>query len=508
VLLIALVGGILCSSIYVRHGGNLHPETDMYLVAHLGDESFLSRIICPHRADSKFYQHRPLSHLLENLDAHFVYWSYLAGQPHFFSVVTFAFLLGITGLHWHLGLSRLHLDRLTLLLLVALFWTNPNIFLSGMCIRAGKIAVASFVYAGMCVFLSRMLTVDRAGSLKIAEPEASKGTVVLYVSLALAACFSDPQGVALVLLLSGVALVWSALLKSREALLASVAGGAACVLHFLYSVTLSPFLVRKWSGFEIISASDKVRLHTSPLVYLSKGASLFCDTISFGLGDLPVWIFCPALLALLAAVFRLRTATATHWAGGSLKHPGPLIGTTVLLLLSANVLMCSAMVAGHPPVAWDDVSRGGYYGLPTVLLWFMVFTVLFGLLLDRFPRSRHLVWVTLALLLAFNLESLPTHYRLNTSGHMQGFIEAAPSMLSELKRLSRQPVGKGTAGKYDTERNRHVASVSNVLRDPLNDLRTRGAVDVDAFLKSSRYLNFLRSKKGLDFYQPGQLQTQ
>ena len=510
-LLLAVVGGILGSSLYVRQGGCLHGETDMYLVVHLSERSFWSKIICPHSADAKFYQCRQLSHVLENLDAHFVYWSYLAGGPHFFSLVTLALLLGITCLHWHFGVTRLRMDQVTLLLLVALFWTNPNIYLAGMCLRAAKIAAAFFVYAGMCVFLSRMLRVEGEGAVTIREQDGSRRTVLLYAALALAACFSDPQGVFMVLLLSGGALVWSALLKSREALLAALAGGGAAGVHTLFSLWLAPLLVRKWCGFEVTSAfhpSDPVGPHATALESLAEGAALFCDTLSFGLGDLPAWVFCPVLLGVLAATFRVRTETVTRWTSGHLKRPGVFIGMSGLVLVVANVLMCSLMVARHPPVAWEDIRRGGYYGLPTVVLWLMVFTVLLRLLQDRFQFRRGVVWALLAVLLAFNVESLPTHCRINALGHMQGFIEATPSLLSELRRLRREPAGKPSVPKFDEQKNSLLSDFSNMLRNPLIDINTHGSVDVDAYLKSSRYLNFLRSKQGLDFYQPGQLKTQ
>jgi hypothetical protein len=510
VLLLAVVGGILGSSIHLRHGGCLHAETDMYLVAHLSEGSFLSKIICPHNCDARFYQNRPLSHFLENVDAHFVYWSYLAGCPHFFSLLTFALLLGITWLHWGFGVTRLKMNPLTLLLLVALFWTNPNIYLAGMCLRDAKVAVSFFVYAGMCFFLSRMLRAKPDGSLWIGEPDVPRRTGFVYAGLALAACFSDPQGVFMVLLLSGVAGLWSAALRSREALLASLAGGAAVGIHTLFSIWLSPILVRRWSGFEMTAALTQAGqggLNSSGLEAIKEGASLSCDLLSFGFGDMPAWVFCPLLLVVLAVTFMLRTETATRWSRGHLKHPGWVIGMTVLALALANVVLCSVMVARHPPVAWEDIRRAGYYGLPTVVLWLMVVTVLLKLLEERFQLSRSVVSGVLAVLLAFNVESLPTHCEINRVGHMQGFIEATPSLLKELRRLRNEP-GKDGAVKFDAQKNRELADFSNMLRNPLGDINARGSVDVDVFLKSSRFLNFLRSKKGLEFYQPGELKTQ
>lgn len=504
-LLIAVVAGIIGSSLYVRHGGALHGETDMYLVAHLSERSFLSKIICPHSADAKFYEARPLSHLLENLDAHFVYWSYLAGYPHFFSVVTFGVLLGITCLHWHFGVHRLRLDKLTLLLLVALFWTNPNIYFAGMCLRTGKIAVAFFVYAGMCVFLSRMVRVEGADGAKIGEPDGPKNPLFLYFCLALAACFSDPQGVVMVLLLSGGAMVWSAVLKSKEALRASLAGGGACGVHTLFSLWLAPILVRKLSGFEVSNAFghfDEAGSHSKALENLKEGASVTCDIVSFGFGDMPAWVFCAVVLGVLAAVFMLRTETATRRKSGRLKHPGILIGMTVVVLALANVAVYAVMIATHPPLAWDDILRGGYYPLPTVVFWFMALTVLLRLLQDRFRFSRGVVWSVLVVLLGFNAESLPDHFLVIGKGHLRGFIQATPSLLSELRRLGKEPAGKATARKYDTQKSSEHYEASTMLRNPMMDINMHAPIDVNAFLKSSRYLNFLRSKKGLDFYEP------
>ena len=102
------------------------------------------------------------------------------------------------------------------------------------------------------------------------------------------------------------------------------------------------------------------------------------------------------------------------------------------------------------------------------------------------------------MLLAFNVESLPTHCRINTVGHMQGFIEAMPSLLRELRLLSQEPAAKPSAAKFDTQKNCLLCDFSNMLRNPLLDINTRGSVDADTYLKSSRFLNVLRSKKGLE----------
>jgi hypothetical protein len=105
-------------------------------------------------------------------------------------------------------------------------------------------------------------------------------------------------------------------------------------------------------------------------------------------------------------------------------------------------------------------------------------------------------------LLSFNVEALPDHFLVIGKGHLRGFIQATPSLLSELRRLRKEPAGQAPARKYDTQQSRERYEVSTMLRNPMLDINMHAPIDVNAFLKSSRYVNFLRSKKGLDFYEP------
>ena len=508
-LLAAVLTILLSLSIYVRHGGLLHGETDMYLVDHLGDRPYFSKIICPHSLDAVDYMARPLSHVLEHIDAHFVYWSYLAGYPHFFSVTTFAFLTVITFMLWHFGSVRLKVDRLSLLLIVALFWTSPNFFFAGCCFRTAKVSAAFFLFVGMYALLGKMVRTDGDGITRLAEPQAAKGTTLLFFLAALAACLSDPQGVAMVLLLSGVTLVWALALRSRSTGTAAFAGFIACGVHSVFNFWLGPLLVRKLCGFETSHVYPKfqgVDPHSEMWKYLKQGASVCCDLLSFICGNMPKWMFCVLLAGMIVALFMLRPTIEPRRGGGGLKHPGILMGMTVVLLFLGNWAMYSAMIARHPPLAWEDVRRSGYYPLPLTVFLFMTFPVLFKLSRDRFRFSKAAVCLILAALLLFNIESLPDHYRAQRVGHLAGYILTTPYLLTELKKLRDEKPTQGPSREYDVHRSSQLAEVWNMLRNPLGDLKASGTVDVQAYLKSSRYLNFLKSKKRLEFLQPSEAQ--
>ena len=503
--MLAVVGGILCSSVWLRGGGFIHPEPDMFLVDHLSDRPYLSRILCPQIIDARDYMARPLSHVLEDFDAHLVYWSYLAGWPHFYSGLTFALLLGITCLHWHLGVNHLKLDKLSLLLLLALFWVSPNIYLAGNYFRAAKIAVAFSIYGGLYVLLTRIVRASETESARVVEPARSWRPGVLYLLAALAACFSDTQGVFLVLLFGGLAaLLWVGL-RSRELGLAGCAAGLACAIHTVYQFSLGPFLVRRFAGLDVANAYERLRgtgLRTQRWEHVKAGAHAASDTLSFCFGHLPWWVFGPVCFGLVIAAFLVRPEMERDSGKEKSKHAGLVIGLSVVLLLLGNVVMYVLMVARHPPLRTPELLRSGYYGLPTTVVWLMLVTVLVRLLQDRFRWRQWTVSAALAVLLAFNVESLPLHYRISKTGDYEGYIKATPYLLQALKTLRNEPDGDGTSKKFDALKSSQLEEIDNMIHNPMTDLNLRGSVEPNIFIRTSRYLNFLRSKKGLPCDQP------
>ena len=98
----AFVGlAFIAASILYQKGAWLQYEADLFLVDHLGDRSFLSKVISPHIHDAEMYQARELSHVLEYLDAQFIYWCVTLKLPHFYSIVNYVLLFVVSlGFWW------------------------------------------------------------------------------------------------------------------------------------------------------------------------------------------------------------------------------------------------------------------------------------------------------------------------------------------------------------------------------------------------------------------------
>ena len=186
VLLVVLA---VIASVTYHSRGWLWAEPDLYMVDHLSDRSFFSKILCPSALDALYYQGRPLNYFLEFIDAHFIYYCTLAGQPHFLSLTSYLCLAGLSLVNWHFARKILGLDPGLLLLVLLLFWTTPVIFLGGVHFRSGKSGVA---------FLATLLIWRLVAHLRTGAPDAVRqrkwrhGAEVFL--MVLASCLMDPQG--------------------------------------------------------------------------------------------------------------------------------------------------------------------------------------------------------------------------------------------------------------------------------------------------------------------------
>jgi hypothetical protein len=504
-ILIATLTGILASTICVRHGGYLAGETDMYLVDHLSDRPFLSRIICPHINDATQYQARELSHFFEDIDAHLCYWCYLAGFPHFYSILTFSFFIFISCLHWQLGQIRLGLDKLTLLLLLLVFWTNPNFYLMGTLFRMAKQGAALFVYLNLFLLLWRMLKVDESGRLRFVVPEFSKIDGACFFLASLGACFSDRQGFALVVLLGVITMVWAILMRSRKLAICSCSWLGAAGIHTFYNMWLGPAVVHKFSGFTVsfeYQKLDMAEFKSNFWMHFKQAAIVVSDTTAFVLGDISSWFFIGFMSSLLISIFFLKPHIETQRLAKKLKHPGIFIGITALAGVLGILIMYTIMIDRHAPMIWENLKRGAYYALPLNVILLAAFTLLLKLFWDRYAFQQKIVWVVLGIVVVFNVESLPEHFRIFKEGHEEGNIEASPFCIAEMKKISALKQTAVISSKYDAAKSSELCQPENMIRNPNSDINLNGAVNGELFVNTSRYINFLKSKKGLDFYEP------
>src|SRR5215472_12297879 len=83
-LLLALLGfAFVTASVWMQHGGFVHPEAPEYLAHWLGPKAFVAKIFDSRHELWESFQARELSYVFDFIDAHFVAASIRAGFPHF-----------------------------------------------------------------------------------------------------------------------------------------------------------------------------------------------------------------------------------------------------------------------------------------------------------------------------------------------------------------------------------------------------------------------------------------
>ena len=112
------------------------------------------------------------------------------------------------------------------------------------------------------------------------------------------------------------------------------------------------------------------------------------------------------------------------------------------------------------------------------------------------------IWVPRLVLLALvisNLSALPEHNQVVRTGHLQGYIAAAPHLLKALKELSNTPVAATPTAKFDAAKLSRIEGDFNaILKNPL----AHPNMTVQDFIFSSHFYNYLRSIRNLEFRQP------
>jgi hypothetical protein len=470
-------------SFYMRAGTMLHPEGDAYLVDHLSDRPYLSKILCPHLIDSTDYMARPVSHFFENIDAHLFHLFYSLGFPIFLSISTMVMLIILSAIIWFCAINYAKTPPSIATLMLALLWTSPNIFFAGGLYRDAKIAAAFFfLLAGLYAF--RMISQDHAFRFR--------DFTILFI-LALLACLSDPQGFAFVAILSSIALVWAFFTKSRTACLSFASGCCAALTYLVLSIFVLPRLVAKYTWFHTYNAFSHYQ-QTHVVKYLSQylwnGLLLHLDTLRLLFGDISRVEVAIVLVLFCIAIFIF---TSRRW----------LVGGCFILFLLENFLMDGAMIARHSALMLPEVIRGGYYQLPSVLLFFTATLFLMSAVL----KSSRLVKITVTALLMIaivsNISALPRDFKLLTKSRMAyGYVVAGPYIRAQLVSLSKiAPAGPPLP--YDA-----IGASDSVVVLSLYNPEISTQKNIEFYIRMSRIISFLRSEKGLPYDQNWQFNKQ
>ena len=503
-LLVLLIGVIsIVANIKVQKGGWLYPEFDMFLVDHTTEtRSFLSKIVCPHSHDAGSYQARELSHFLEYFDANFIDYCVKQGHPHFYSLLNFVFVLAIGMGQWFLTTRYLKTDRWMALCLSGLFWTAPSIFLSGVAVRMAKQG-ASLVLFFMVWFIVRKMIAEFKGE----APEfKGKRAWVLGTQgfvFALILTFLDQQGVFMAGC-CGVTLLFLRLFrKSPAPVVLGTAMIAAVLVHWFYGRYIGPVVIKKLTGFTVSFEYQKLplkELFDKPFEFLWKGLTLTLDTFRWYLGNVTAVVAFGLWIIMTVVFARIQINIPAERA--AMYTPKRLLGIIFVGWVVLIIGMTMLMTLRHPPLVWADVRRFQYYWIPTTVLVMIVVAFFFHHLQHRFGIQRNALRVILLAFFLSNIFELPSHIEAMQKGFAGNLIYATPILLQKLKDLAASPpgpnAGSTTAKRYDYTASSYEESFERTLRVRPN---AQGQLDVQAFLNSSHYYNYLRSKRGYDFVQ-------
>lgn len=504
VLLLVMIIGCISAALIAQKGGWLFGEADMFLVDHNSpDRSFISKIICPHAHDASAYQARELSHFFEFFDAKFIHWCTINGHPHFFSIINFVFLTIISVAHFRYSTKYLRMDPLISILLIGLFWTAPSVFFSGIYVRVAKQGAA------LMLFFLAWHIVRNTGFVndfrKFLNPQTPAFKAILWIQtflFTLAMCWMDRQGyyIAAIFCVTLVAFWVGPKIPYRGLLISAMVAGL--LAHTIYGRYIGPDLIRKYTGFEVSFQYQKLPLDKffeKLGTFLWQGSVLLVDNFRYYFanftGGLTLFIWAGICWIFSKARLRMEAAAAPASARFELKS---FFAYVFLGWVGMLILMNALMVLRHEPLVWPDV-RTFYYWIPTTVLILLGVTFAIHVTLQRFTFP---VWLPRVVLLAFlisNITALPEHNRITRSGHMQGYIAAAPHLLKALKDLANTPKAPVSKKKFDTLKLSRIENDWNaILKNPLANPN----MTVEEFIFSSSYYNFLRSEWNLEFRQP------
>jgi hypothetical protein len=499
VLLSVMVLGFITASIVVQKGNWLTAEADQFLVDHLSERSFLSKVLSPHSHDAAQYQARELSHVLEFFDAQFIYWCVKHRSPHFYSIVTYVILALVSVLHvWYCS-KYLRLDPAIGVLLVAVFWTTPCVFFSGQYFRNAKQGTALLLFL---LVWHLIRTYQKSGG----GPLNGGKKALLFLNtfvLSLALCWMDRQGyfllAALILTLFAFAVGpkfphWGLLLCGMS---------AGLVAHTIYGKFIGPGLIRNISGFQVSFEYQELpwdKLFKNSLTYLWHGVVLLINYFRYLFANLTggLTLFAWAAMYWLFSQARLKSAQNGPGSPQRLEFKS-FFGWVFLGWLGLLTGMNALMALRHEPMTWPDLRLFPHW-LPVTLLALLATTFAVHALLKRFMLPA---WVPRLMLAAFvisNLSTLPEHYRIFRTGHLQGYVAASPHLLKAIKDLYNSPPGNvPLKQKFDTAASaRNAGDFTRILKNPL----AQQNLTVDEFVFSSSFYNFLRSERNLEFKQP------
>ncbi|HEX7632292.1 MAG TPA: hypothetical protein VF388_09170, partial [Lacunisphaera sp.] len=426
IALIAVAG-----MIFVR-GGAIHPESyHTYLPHYLGDAPFLQKIFDVNVTDAGNYQARELSYVFDWIDCHFIDFCVGLGAPHFLSLTYYVFSALLSVAIWRFGVHDLGLDRWIVALLLALYWTAPQVVLSGFCYRSAKVGTMLMI----CLFVWLCHRQLAAPTQAMTSGQRVRTWILAYLLLVLGTLF-DRQGFYLEAVAAGILFFWFCAYRGTMALGLAVAAAAAFVTSHLYNVWLCPMIIYELLGYDPDFTFQGTSLAASELLnpVVIKGAyGLLVDNARYFLGNVSGFVLQLGVVAVAVTLFLAARRHAVYEA----RRPrlAPWLALVIFFgVLGAIFLMNEFMVMKFSPVLWDDLRRV-YYWSPTVGLFLFGATLIIGWIGRAGLLKVRLTRMLLLAMLLNNIAVLPEHYRYYAGGQLSGWIASKPALLRALRHL-------------------------------------------------------------------------
>ncbi|HKE26472.1 MAG TPA: hypothetical protein VKB88_29160 [Bryobacteraceae bacterium] len=456
----AVLAGLFVVSLVGSRGGILDIELDQYIPHYLSDRSFLAKTFDSAVVEGDlnapktmwhgrevtlvFLQRpRPLSYMIDCLDANAIAWSVSKGFPHLLSVSFMIFLFLNYLIVWIFCRRCLELDRFTSGLLVCLLASDPVLNCNFGFFRSAKPGTSTFMFAALCMIA--VLLVRRRSS----PPGAGKTLLLASIPiLLLIACLFDEQGV----LLTGV-LVATLFIEWRfpagpdtsTARFLMFAAIAALAVFGIYAIAIHPKLTVRFGDTPPLVdglAYQKGALRNFALECMSRcwqAIVLLMDQFRYLTGfqvDLPAMLIIMWMAAATASGAAAIVAPDRADKGVATRR-GVLLHLTAAAVLIVGML---AVLASRHESILDPDWRRWLYSEPTTMV-FMLFLMLATAAILRSGRfSRPVVQLVLLGMFVGNLWSLPDHRRILRSGYWQPRKEISIAFLDALKKPGGKPV--------------------------------------------------------------------
>ncbi len=389
--------------------GVIDEEATTFVINYLAKRPFLQMILDPNLNDWGSFQARELAYVFDRMDARVFTWVLVDRHTLLFVPLSSVLsLLAIAAVYLAGATRVLRLDRITSLLLLALFLScivtqasTPVLY------RSSKMLLSVAALAFLFLLITVVASVD--------VPRVGRATVLVVLGVLMSMC--DRQGYAFLLASTTVV----AFLWLRDRVLgtdtpraygtAAIAAAAATLGAILYNNVTAPNAILLANGYWPDMSYEDIPFERFNALLARDAWAMFRGQVSFFFGNLPFWAVC--VMGLLV------------WTAVVVRRPDPSPRPGVLRLLTGTGLVVTCAIAGallvliavmgmrHPPVFQIVDHAYWYYTLSMQAILLFAASLAVTQLLERGSATlRGYVWLALLAMIAGNAAHYPAQRQL------------------------------------------------------------------------------------------------